>query len=139
MQPAPSRTVMSQMYQNRQATNAGAWDVGMTSIRADWVGDSARTMIVPMFDGEACESSTSNWTCYNNPEVNALIDTALTATDGAAAAAAGAAPGKAIITDAPIVPLITGKISLYASERMRGTTVNLLFNNVDPTLVWIAE
>lgn len=139
MQPAPSRTVMSQMYQNRQATNAGAWDVGMTSIRADWVGDSARTMIVPMFDGDACETSTSNWTCYNNPEVNALIDTALSATDEATAAAAWAAADKAIMTDAPIVPLITGKISLYASERMRDTTVNLLFNNVDPTLVWIAE
>ena len=54
-------------------------------------------------------------------------------------AAAWAAADKAIMTDAPIVPLITGKISLYASERLRGTTVNLLFNNVDPTLVWIAE
>ncbi|CDP50966.1 Oligopeptide ABC transporter, periplasmic oligopep tide-binding protein OppA [Devosia sp. DBB001] len=139
MQPAPSRTVMSQMYQNRQATNGGAWDVGMTSLRADWVGDSARTMIIPMFHGEACESSTSNWTCYNNPEVNALIEMALTATDEAAAAAAWAKADRMIMEDAPIVPLITGKISLYASKRMRGTTVNLLFNNVDPTLVWIAE
>lgn len=139
MAPAPSRTVMSQMYQNRQAVNAGAWDIGMTSLRADWVGDSARTMIVPMFHGKACETSTSNWTCYNNPEVNALIDKALTATDEAVAAEAWAAADKAIMADAPIVPLITGKISLYASERMRGTTVNLLFNNVDPTLVWIAQ
>ncbi|MDR7222707.1 ABC transporter substrate-binding protein [Aminobacter aminovorans] len=139
MQPGPSRTVMSQMYQNRQATNAGAWDLGMTSLRADWVGDSARTMIVPMFHGEACEKSTSNWTCYNNPAVNALIDKALTATDEAVAAESWAEADRAIMADAPVVPLITGKISLYASERMRGTTVNLLFNNVDPTLVWIDE
>ncbi|MBA8908123.1 ABC transporter substrate-binding protein [Aminobacter ciceronei] len=139
MQPGPSRTVMSQMYQNRQATNAGAWDLGMTSLRADWVGDSARTMIVPMFHGEACEKSTSNWTCYNNPAVNALIDKALTATDEAVAAESWAQADRAIMADAPVVPLITGKISLYASERMRGTTVNLLFNNVDPTLVWIDE
>ncbi len=139
MQPGPSRTVMSQMYQNRQATNAGAWDLGLTSLRADWVGDSARTMIVPMFHGEACEKSTSNWTCYNNPEVNALIDKALTATDETVAADAWAEADRAIMADAPVVPLITGKISLYASERMRGTTVNLLFNNVDPTLVWIDE
>lgn len=139
MQPGPSRTVMSQIYQNRQATNAGAWDLGMTSLRADWVGDSARTMIVPMFDGDACEKSTSNWTCYNNPEVNALIDKALTATDEAVAADAWAQADRAIMADAPVVPLITGKISLYASERLRGTTVNLLFNNVDPTLVWIDE
>lgn len=139
MQPGPSRTVMSQMYQNRQATNAGAWDLGMTSLRADWVGDSARTMIVPMFDGEACEKSTSNWTCYNNSAVNALIDKALTATDEAVAAESWAEADRAIMADAPVVPLITGKISLYASERMRGTTVNLLFNNVDPTLVWIDE
>ncbi len=139
MQPGPSRTVMSQMYQNRQATNAGAWDLGMTSLRADWVGDSARTMIVPMFHGEACEKSTSNWSCYNNPEVNALIDKALTATDETVAADAWAEADRAIMADAPVVPLITGKISLYASERMRGTTVNLLFNNVDPTLVWIDE
>ena len=139
MQPGPSRTVMSQMYQNRQATNAGAWDLGMTSLRADWVGDSARTMIVPMFDGEACEKSTSNWTCYNNPAVNALIDKALTATDETVAAESWAEADRAIMADAPVVPLITGKISLYASERMRGTTVNLLFNNVDPTLVWIDE
>jgi peptide/nickel transport system substrate-binding protein len=139
MQPGPSRTVMSQMYQNRQATNAGAWDLGMTSLRADWVGDSARTMIVPMFHGEACEKSTSNWTCYNNPAVNALIDKALTATDTAVAAESWAEADRAIMADAPVVPLITGKISLYASERLRGTTVNLLFNNVDPTLVWIDE
>jgi peptide/nickel transport system substrate-binding protein len=139
MQPGPSRTVMSQMYQNRQATNAGAWDLGLTSLRADWVGDSARTMIVPMFHGEACEKSTSNWTCYNNPEVNALIDKALTATDETVVADAWAEADRAIMADAPVVPLITGKISLYASERMRGTTVNLLFNNVDPTLVWIDE
>lgn len=139
LQPAPSRTVMTQVYQNRQATNAGVWDIGMTSVRIGWVGDSARTMIVPMFHGEACEQSTSNWTCYNNPEVNALIDQALSAGDADEAALAWAAADRMIMEDAPVVPLITGKISLYASERLRGTTINLLFNNVDPTLVWIAQ
>lgn len=137
LQPAPSRTVMTQVYQNRQATNAGVWDIGMTSIRVGWVGDSARTMIVPMFHGEACEQSTSNWTCYNNPKVNALIDQALSAASSDEAAVAWANADRLIMEDVPVVPLITGKISLYASKRLKGTTINLLFNNVDPTLVWI--
>lgn len=139
LEPAPSRTVMTQIYQNSQATNAGVWDIGMTSIRVGWVGDSARTMIVPMFHGEACEQSTSNWTCYNNPEVNTLIDKALSAGSSAEAAPLWAAADRLIMQDAPVVPLITGKISLYASARLRGTTVNLMFNNVDPTLVWIEQ
>lgn len=139
MQPAPSRTVYTQMYQNKNAVRGGAWDLGMTSIKPDWVGDSARTMIVPMFHGEACENSSTNWICYNNPEVNALIETALTATSGEEAAAAWRKADRLIMADAPIIPLITGKISLYASPRVRNTSINLLFNNVDPTLVWLDD
>ncbi|WP_162142422.1 ABC transporter substrate-binding protein [Cucumibacter marinus] len=139
MQPAPSRTVYSQMYQNPRAVENGAWDLGMRSISPDWIGNSARTMIVPLFDGSACETSATNWTCYNNPEVNALIQTALTAESGDVAAEAWRKADRLIMEDAPIVPLISGKISLYVSERLRNTTINLLFNNVDPTLVWIEE
>lgn len=139
MQPAPSRTVHSQMYQNKEAVKGGAWDLGMTNIKPDWVGDAARTMIVPMFHGQACETSSTNWTCYNNPEVNALIEQALTAESSDAAAASWREADKLIMTDAPVVPLITGKISLYGSKRLRNTDINLLFNNVDPTLVWLDQ
>lgn len=139
MQPAPSRTVYSQMYQNKEAVKAGAWDIGMTNIKPDWVGDAARTMVVPMFHGEACETSSTNWTCYNNPEVNALIEKALTAESPEAAAASWKEADRLIMADAPVIPLITGKISLYGSKRLRNTDINLLFNNVDPTLVWLDQ
>lgn len=139
MQPAPSRTVQTQMYQNREAVEAGAWDLGMTSLSPSWIGNAARTMIVPMFYGRTCEASTTNWTCYQNPEVDALIDQALATIDPDEAVELWSQVDRLILEDAPVVPMITGKITLYSSERLRGTEINLLFNNVDPGLVWLAN
>ena len=86
-----------------------------------------------------CEASTTNPTCYDNDEVNALMEKARGEQDAAAAAKIWAEVDRKIMEDAAIVPLISGKISLYHSKRLHGGAINLGFNNIEPGLVWLED
>ncbi|MFC9982986.1 ABC transporter substrate-binding protein [Microbacterium keratanolyticum] len=139
LMPTPGANVDGQYVLNRDATAAGSWDITLKALSPKWIGNGARTMIMPGFYGVDCEASTTNPTCYDNDEVNALMEKARGEQDAAAAAKIWAQVDRKIMEDAAIVPLISGKISLYHSKRLHGGAINLGFNNIEPGLVWLED
>ena len=72
----------------------------------DFLGDNARGTIVPLFDGRLGPVVGANFSEYDNPTVNRLIDQALAEPDPARRAAMWGELDQRIMRDAPLVPLI---------------------------------
>ena len=137
--PTPGANVTSQFTMNGQAIESGAWDITIASISPSWVGNGAKTMLMPRWYGVGCEQSTTNATCYNNDAINELMEQARTEPDAEAAAGIWAEVDRMLMEDAALVPLITGKISLYQSDRLQNAVVNVGYNNLEPGLVWLEQ
>ena len=70
------------ILQDPKRAAAGEWDITAAAWTPDWFGNNGRAYVQPMFQyGDA--SGTSNYGGYNNPEVDALIMSALSAPDAA--------------------------------------------------------
>ncbi len=139
LMPTPGDNIDGQFVLNSEATASGAWDITLRAISPKWIGNGARTMVMPSFYGENCENSTTNPTCYSNPEINALMERARAEVDVDAAAKLWAEVDHALMEDAAAVPLISGKISLYHSKRLMDGAINVGFNNIEPGLVWLND
>lgn len=137
--PTPGANVSSQFTMNTQAIESGAWDITISSLSPSWVGNGAKTMLMPRWYGVGCENSTTNATCYSNDAVNELMEQARTEPDADAAAGMWAEVDRLLMEDAALVPLITGKISLYQSDRLQNAVVNVGYNNLEPGLVWLEQ
>ncbi|MBO2449880.1 ABC transporter substrate-binding protein [Actinomadura barringtoniae] len=97
---------------------AGKWDIAAPGWVPDWYGNNGRTNIVPLFDGRHYGPNSTNYGGYNNPEVNALIDKALTAKEEDEAASSWAAADKKIMEDAAVVPFMNQKYPIFHSSRV---------------------
>ncbi len=86
----------------------------------DWYGNNGRSIIQPLFDGRTYGQNSTNYGGYNNPEVNALIDAALTAPDAEHAAYYWQQADQKIMEDAAIVPLLDRAQTLFHSSRVHG-------------------
>lgn len=139
LMPTPGDNIDGQFVLNPEATASGAWDITLRAISPKWIGNGARTMVMPSFYGENCENSTTNPTCYSNPEINTLMEEARAEIDVDAAAKLWAEVDRALMEDAAAVPLISGKISLYHSKRLMDGAINVGFNNIEPGLVWLND
>ncbi|GII76805.1 ABC transporter [Sphaerisporangium rufum] len=78
------------------------YDIYWGGWAADWPTGS--TAIGPLFDGRLIAEGASNYSHFNNPEVNTMIDEANKITDAQQAGQAWAAIDKKIMEQAPIVP-----------------------------------
>lgn len=139
LMPTPGDNIDGQFVLNSEATAAGAWDITLRAISPKWIGNGARTMLMPGFYGENCENSTTNPTCYSNPEINVLMEEARAEIDVDTAAELWAGVDRALMEDAAAVPLISGEISLYQSKRLMDGAINVGFNNIEPGLVWLND
>ncbi|GLZ42295.1 ABC transporter substrate-binding protein [Actinokineospora sp. NBRC 105648] len=84
---------------------AGTWDIAVAAWTPDWFGDNGRAFLQPMFQTNAV-AGTGNYGCYSNPEVDRLIDHALSLSDPDAASAAWHEVDLLIMRDAAIVPVL---------------------------------
>lgn len=96
-------------------------------------------MLMPNWYGVGCENSTTNFTCYSSDEVNSVMEQARTEADADAAAELWMEVDRLLVEDSALVPLITGKISLYRSDRLQNAVVNVGYNNLEPGLVWLDQ
>ncbi|WP_309237149.1 ABC transporter substrate-binding protein [Actinomadura sp. BRA 177] len=99
---------------------AGDWDIAAPGWVPDWYGNNGRSIIQPLFDGRTYGQNSTNYGGYNNPEVNALIDAALTAPDAEHAAGYWQQADQKIMEDAAIVPLLDRAQTLFHSSRVHG-------------------
>ncbi|GAB3276668.1 ABC transporter substrate-binding protein [Actinocorallia lasiicapitis] len=110
----------------------GVWDIAAPGWTPDWYGNNGRSIIQPLFDGRGYGQNSTNYGGYDNPQVNRLIDRALTAPTAAKAATAWAAADRLIMNDAAIIPLLDRKLALYHSSRIG----NVLFMPTTGSYDW---
>ncbi|MEU8798158.1 ABC transporter substrate-binding protein [Spirillospora sp. NPDC048819] len=96
----------------------GKWDIAAPGWTPDWYGNNGRSLIQPLFDGRSYGQNSTNYGGYDNPEVNALIDAALTATDPSRAAGYWQQADQKIMQDAAIIPLLDRAHTIFHSSRV---------------------
>jgi ABC-type transport system substrate-binding protein len=112
--------------------------IGQAAWCPDWAGDAARSFLVPLLDGRAIQpSGNSNYGEYNNPQVNQMIDQALSEPDRAKRGQLWGAIDKKIMEDAAWAPFLYDKTQLFWSERLKGFKFNIWTTEFDPTQIWL--
>jgi peptide/nickel transport system substrate-binding protein len=101
----------------------------------DYLGDNARQTIVPQYDSRL--GFKHNFSEYDNPAVNRLIDRALAEPDRNRRAAMWAQIDQRIMRDAPLVPLLWENSSFYWASRVHGWVYNPWTLGPDLTAVWL--
>jgi peptide/nickel transport system substrate-binding protein len=116
----------------------GVWDLAAARWGPDWYGGAnGRTVIQPLFDGRSFGPNTNNYGDYDNPVVNAAIDSALAALTPEAAAAAWQKAATTVMEDAGNIPLAQNKMPIYHSDRLQNCIYLLLGSDCDMSVVWL--
>lgn len=139
LKQVPPADFYTQFLQKPAVTKAGGWDIALPGWSPDWSGNAARSFFVPLLDGRNCGEGSTNYNCYNNPEVNKLIDQALAEADVDKAADLWAQADELTMKDAPWVPIAVGKSARYHGKRVKGHTIFLFTDNGDITNVWLDD
>ena len=103
----------------------------------EYFGDNARQTIVPQYDGRIPIDFGANFSEYNNPTVNRLIDQALAEADPHRRAALWSQIDRRIMRDAPLVPLVWEKAAFQWASRVHGWVYNPWTTGPDLTAVWL--
>jgi peptide/nickel transport system substrate-binding protein len=103
----------------------------------DYLGDNARQWIVAQYDGRLPLDVSGNFSEYDNPAVNRLIDRALAEPDPARRAALWAQTDRRIMRDAPMVPLVWENHAFLRASRVRGWVYDPWTSTPDLTAVWL--
>src|SRR4029450_5391014 len=105
--------------------------------RLDYLGDNARQSIVPQYDSRPDPAVSPNFSEYNSPEVNRLIDRALAEPDRGRRAALWGEIDQRIMQDAPLVPLIWEPVAFHWASRVHGWVFDPWMVTPDLTAVWL--
>jgi peptide/nickel transport system substrate-binding protein len=111
--------------------------VGQSVWRPDYLGDNARQSIVPQYDSRLDPAVSGNFSEYDNPAVNRLIDQALAEPNQARRAAMWGEIDQRIMRDAPMVPLIWENFSFHWASRVHGWVYDPWTVGPDLTAVWL--
>jgi peptide/nickel transport system substrate-binding protein len=111
--------------------------LGQSAWCPDFRGDNARGTLVPLLDGRLDPVVSANFSEYNNPAVNRLIDRALTESDQVRRAALWGQVDRRIMRDAPVVPLLWENFAFFWASRVRGWTYDPWAPGPDLTAVWL--
>ena len=101
----------------------------------DYPGDNARQAIVWQYDGRLTDFG--NFSEYDNPTVNRLIDRALAEADPQRRAAMWGRIDQRIMRDAPLVPLVWEKAAFQWASRVHGWVYDPWTVGPDLTAVWL--
>ncbi|WP_243718572.1 ABC transporter substrate-binding protein [Actinomadura sp. 7K534] len=115
----------------------GKWDIAAPGWTPDWYGNNGRSIIQPLFDGRGYGQNSTNYGGYNNPEVNALIDAALTAPEPSHAAGYWQQADQKIMEDAAIIPLLSRSHTIFHSSRVHGAYFLPTTASYDYTRIWL--
>jgi peptide/nickel transport system substrate-binding protein len=112
--------------------------VGQSIWNPDYLGDNARQTIVPQFDGRLLGTHlVANYSEYNNPAVNRLIDRALAEPDQTRRATLWGQIDQRIMRDAPLVPLLWENFSFHWASRVHGWVYDPWTVTPDLTAPWL--
>jgi ABC-type transport system substrate-binding protein len=134
----PVTNFYSDWVENVPVTKAGGWDIAEPGWGPDWFGpNSARSIIVPLFDGRAYANNSSDIGDYNSAATNALIDQALTATSTDQANTLWHQVDVQVMKDAAIVPFLSQSENIFHSTRVHNAIFVPFSNSYDLTQIWL--
>lgn len=102
-----------------QKVNNNEWDMAQPGWCPDWAGNAARTFFSPLLDGREYKDGSTNYSGWNDPELNTKLDEALAEADLDAAAEKWAALDKLVMDDAVWAPVMTGKVANFRGEKVK--------------------
>jgi peptide/nickel transport system substrate-binding protein len=111
--------------------------LGQSVWRLDYFGDNARQSIVPQYDSRIPAEFGADFSEYDNPTVNRLIDRALAEPVRDRRAAMWAELDQQIMRDAPLVPLLWENFSFQWASRVHGWVYDPWTVGPDLTSVWL--
>jgi len=137
----PAKSHYDYLIVNPNVTKKGNWDLSLPGWGADWDGNSARTYMVPLYDGPSSFAQAgSNYGDYNDPKTNQLIANALKAPTAATAGPLWHLADEQIMKDAPVVPLTNPKQANFINaNRVHNFIFWDNFQDGDPTQVWLTQ
>jgi peptide/nickel transport system substrate-binding protein len=121
---------------------ANQWDMAQPGWIADWFGsNNGRTTLQPLYQNN-CVLNTTNYGCFNNPAVDALIKQAETNQDPSTSPPLWHQVDMDVMKAAVVVPLISQQFPLFASTRVHEAGApSALFSptigDPDITNVWV--
>ena len=138
--PTLAADYWSRFLPNPENARRGEWDLALTTWVPDWFGENnGRSVIQPLFDGRHFGQNTNNYGGYQDHEVDAAIDRAVTAPSPELAELAWSDAARRLMDDAALVPLIELKWGFAQSRRVRGCTWAVHGLNCDLTALWLAD
>jgi len=111
--------------------------LGQTIWCPDYLGDNGRGTIVPQYDSRIDPQVSGNFSEYNNPVVNRLIDQALAEPDQNRRATLWSEIDQRIMRDAPLVPLVWEAFAFQWSSRVHGWVYDPWTVTPDLTAPWL--
>jgi peptide/nickel transport system substrate-binding protein len=111
--------------------------VGHSGWTNSWPGDNARDTVEPRYDSRFPLAVGANFSEYDNPAVNRLIDRALAEPDQARRAATWGEIDRRIMTDAPLVPLMWENQAYLWAPRVHGWTYDPWTATPSLTAPWL--
>jgi peptide/nickel transport system substrate-binding protein len=105
--------------------------------RLEYFGDNARQTIVPQYDSRLPAIAKANFSEYDNPAMNRLIDRALAEPDRDRRAAMWGEIDQQVMRDAPLVPLIWENFAFQWASRVHGWRYDPWTLTPDLTAVWL--
>jgi ABC-type transport system substrate-binding protein len=121
-----------------ESARRGVWDLAIATWWPDWFGNNGRAAIDVLYNGKNIRPGSSNYGGYDNPEVNAAIERALTAATQEESEQAWKEAATAVTEDVGVVPLFQTKTVRYKSSRVKNCLMSLWSLNCDFTMVWLA-
>jgi peptide/nickel transport system substrate-binding protein len=108
------------ILQDPKRAAAGEWDITPAAFMPDWFGNNGRSYVQPMFQSNTAVG-TANYGGYHNPQVDDLIDRALSAPTEVAAAHLWHQVDRQVLADVAIVPILVCEptIEHLTSARVR--------------------
>jgi peptide/nickel transport system substrate-binding protein len=117
----------------------GTWDIAMSGWGPDWYGDAADSFFGPIYSGpNSYPPIGSNFSEYNNPQVNALIAQAAKETSAVAAGQLWAKIDQDVMNDAPTYQITQDLQPNYHSSFVHNAVYVPSIQNFDPTNVWLS-
>jgi ABC-type transport system substrate-binding protein len=135
--PSTGSDFYAKYLRGPETASRGVWDVAIAGWFPDWYGNNGRTVIEALFDGRTIGPNSVNYGGYDDKQVEADIDRALTAQTQEESYKAWSDAATKVIEDAAIVPLVEYKSTQYKSSRVRNCVFSLLSLNCDVTALWL--
>lgn len=117
----------------------GTWDIGMFGWSGDWYGDAALSWFNPLFSCAAVVPNGSNYTYYCKHAWDVMIQQALKAASGEAAAKIWAQLDEDVTNAAVVYPITQAQQPLYHSAFVHNAVYVPAIQGFDPTNVWLSK